>query len=121
MQFTLQNSKPNYFNICNFIIKPFSLIICCFLFACSHQKDTQQVLSAKKEFYSAESAVNINVATAEELEKLPHIGRKLALQIIEHREKFGRFRKPEYLLLVRGISDKRFREIRSVIKVEKKD
>lgn len=118
MQFRLQNNKSKYFSSYVFVIKPFSLIICCFLFACSHQKETQQVLSTKSEIRVSESAVNINTAPAQELEKLPHIGEKLALQIVEHREKFGRFRKPEYLLLVRGISDKRFREMRSFIKVE---
>lgn len=118
MQFQLQNNKCSYFNTCNFLIKPLSLIICCFLFACSYQKETQQVLSPKSEFQVAESAVNINIASIEELEKLPHIGEKLAAQIVEHREKFGNFRKSEHLLLVRGISDRKFREMRSVIKVE---
>ena len=118
MQFVLQNNKSNYFNICDFVIKPFSLVICCFLFACSYQKQTQQVLSAKSEIQASESSVNINTAAAVELEKLPGVGEKLATQIVEHREKFGGFRKPEHLLLVRGISDKKFRELRSFIKVE---
>ena len=64
------------------------------------------------------TAININTASAPELEKLPHIGAKTAREIIQYRENFGRFRKPEHLLLVRGISDKRFREIRIFIKVE---
>ncbi len=62
--------------------------------------------------------ININTASLEDLEKLPHIGEKLAQKIVEHREEFGKFRKAEYLILVDGISDRRFREIRSLIKVE---
>jgi competence protein ComEA len=62
--------------------------------------------------------ININTASVETLEKLPHIGAKTAQEIVAHREKFGKFRKPEYLMLVRGISDKKFREMRSLIKAE---
>lgn len=62
--------------------------------------------------------MNINTASAAELEKLPFIGRKTALEIVAHREKFGRFRRPEHLLLIEGVSDTRFREIKNLIKVE---
>ena len=62
--------------------------------------------------------INLNTATAAELEKLPGIGRTLAGRIIEHREKFGAFRKPEHLIIVRGLSDKRFRALQDLITVE---
>lgn len=62
--------------------------------------------------------ININSASVEELEKLPHIGKQTAREIIEYREKFGKFRKSEYLLLIRGISDKKFREIKNLVKAE---
>ena len=64
------------------------------------------------------SRININTASAEELEKLPGIGEGLAARIIEHREKFGPFRKPEHLIIVRGISDKRFHNLQRLITVE---
>lgn len=64
------------------------------------------------------SAVNINTATAAELEKIPFIGEKTALEIVEHRQKFGKFRKPEHLMLIGGVSDRRFREIKNFIKTE---
>lgn len=67
---------------------------------------------------SSTPVININTASVETLEKLPYIGVKTAQEIVEHREKFGKFRKPEHLLLVRGISDKKFREMRSLIKAE---
>ena len=62
--------------------------------------------------------INVNTASASELETLPGIGRALAERIIEHREKFGPFRRPEHLIIVRGISDKRFRALRDLITVE---
>ena len=64
------------------------------------------------------SRININTASAIELEKLPGIGKGLAARIIEHRETFGPFRKPEHLIIVRGISDKRFRALQEMITVE---
>ena len=63
-------------------------------------------------------AININTANESELEKLPHIGETLARRIIEFREQNGPFRRPENLLLVDGISEKRFLEIRPLIKTE---
>ncbi len=62
--------------------------------------------------------ININSATAGELEKLPGIGKGLAARIIEHRERYGPFRRPEHLIAVRGISDRRFRALRDLIAVE---
>jgi DNA uptake protein ComE-like DNA-binding protein len=42
----------------------------------------------------------------------------LTERIIEHREKFGPFRRPEHLIIVRGISDKRFRALQNLITVK---
>jgi competence ComEA-like helix-hairpin-helix protein len=62
--------------------------------------------------------ININTAPAAQLEKLPGIGKGLAERIIEHRERFGPFRRIEHLIIVRGISDRRFRALRDLITVE---
>ncbi len=62
--------------------------------------------------------ININTASAAELEELPGIGQALAQRIIEHREKYGSFRRAEYLIIVRGISDRKFRALRDLISVE---
>ena len=67
---------------------------------------------------SQSQRININTASAQELEALPGIGKALAERIIEHREKYGTFRKPEHLIIVRGISDNRFRNLRDLITVE---
>jgi len=94
------------------------MLIICFLPACTGQNNTKQILSPENQIQTSVSAININMASVVELEKLPHIGEQTARKIVEHREKFGEFRKPEHLLLVRGISDRRFREMRIFIKVE---
>ncbi len=62
-----------------------------------------------------EPPVNVNHATREELERLPGIGPALAARIVEHRERHGRFRRAEHLLLVRGISERRFRQLRPYV------
>jgi competence protein ComEA len=60
---------------------------------------------------SSATPLNINEATREELERLPGIGPALAARIVEHRERHGRFRRAEHLMLVRGISERRFRQL----------
>jgi len=62
--------------------------------------------------------VNINTATVGDLETLPGIGKGLAERIIDHRERFGPFRRTEHLIIVRGISDRRFRALRDLITVQ---
>ena len=62
--------------------------------------------------------ININTASAKELERLPGIGQELAERIIEHRRKYGPFRRAEDLIMVRGIGDARFREIQHLITIE---
>jgi comEA protein len=52
--------------------------------------------------------VNINTATAEQLEKLPGVGPATAKRIIEYRQKNGSFKKVEELMNVRGIGEKTF-------------
>jgi competence ComEA-like helix-hairpin-helix protein len=64
--------------------------------------------------------VSINEASREELERLPGIGPALAARIVEHRERFGRFRRAEHLLLVRGISERRFLQLRPYVTVDVK-
>ena len=66
----------------------------------------------------AANAIDINRASVEELKDLPGIGDAIAARIVDFREKNGPFRRPEQLLLVPGISEKKFREIRPLIKAD---
>ena len=66
----------------------------------------------------ASSRVDVNRATRDELERLPGVGPVLAARIVEHRRRHGPFRRPEHLIMVRGMSDSRFRELRPLVTVE---
>ncbi len=110
--------KLQYFNNYRFLIKLLALLILCFFHVSCNKKETQQFLTVENTVQIAENAVNINTASVEELEKLPNVGAKLAQKIVEHREKYGNFRKPEHLILVAGISDKRFRQLQNLVRTE---
>lgn len=111
-------AKPQYFNTYNFGFNLIFLFLT-FLFISGCRASSQAEISAAENAQTiSENAVNINTAQAEQLEKLPHIGEELARRIIEHREKYGRFRRVENLILVRGMSDKKFRDLQNLIKAE---
>ncbi|MEJ5252518.1 MAG: helix-hairpin-helix domain-containing protein [Armatimonadota bacterium] len=61
--------------------------------------------------------ININTATAEQLESLPGIGPVTARAIVEYRRQNGGFHSVEELLEVRGIGEKRLEQIRSFVMV----
>jgi len=61
--------------------------------------------------------VNINTASATDLEALPGIGAKTAARIIEYRQKNGPFKKVEELMNVRGIGEKNFLKLKNQITV----
>lgn len=65
----------------------------------------------------ASGLVNLNTATAAQLEELPGIGPMLAEAIIAERERGGGFRQVEDLQKVRGIGEKRFAELRELVTV----
>ena len=50
--------------------------------------------------------------------QIPEIGRKTAEAIVAFRTENGSFRRPENLLLIRGISEKRFAELRPYLRTE---
>ncbi len=64
-----------------------------------------------------QTKTNLNTASAVDLEKLPGIGSVLSGRIVAHRERYGDFHRVEHLLMVRGISDRKFREIRAWLTV----
>lgn len=63
-------------------------------------------------------ALNINTASADELERLPSIGPKTAESIVEFRTENGPFRRVEHLMLIRGVSERRFAELRPHVRIE---
>lgn len=61
--------------------------------------------------------ININSASASELDALSGIGPKIAAEIISYREKSGKFKVIEDIKKVRGIGGKKFNEIRDKISI----
>jgi len=91
-----------------------------FSFSCARQerKLVQEKQEKEVSQQQTSSRININTATKDDLAKLPTIGDEMAERIIEYRNRYGRFQRVEHLLLVRGMSDKKFRTIESLISVE---
>jgi competence protein ComEA len=61
--------------------------------------------------------VNVNSASAEQLEALPGIGAAMAARIIEYRQKHGPFKRLDELMNVRGIGEKNFLKLKPLITV----
>jgi competence ComEA-like helix-hairpin-helix protein len=93
------------------------LVVALLLFGCtSAERFAQHVPDLNDVSYTG--TININTARKDELQRIPYVGERLADEIIEYREKHGQFRKTEHLMLLNGISDGRFREIRHLVRVD---
>jgi competence protein ComEA len=66
------------------------------------------------------TVVNINTASAKDLEVLPGIGQKTAARIVEFRQKNGPFKKVEELMNVGGIGEKSFLKLKPQLTVTSK-
>lgn len=62
--------------------------------------------------------LDLNIATAEELIRLPGIGEVMAKRIIDYRERHGAFRRSEEIIIIEGFSEKKYRAIAEMICVE---
>jgi competence protein ComEA len=66
---------------------------------------------------SSETPLDLNNATAAQIETLPGIGPSLAGAIVAERERSGGFRMVDDLRRVRGIGDSRFAQLRPLVRV----
>lgn len=66
---------------------------------------------AQEEFMPDVSPLDLNTATAEELDTLPGIGEELARRIVEYREENGPFGSVEEIMAVSGIGEKKFADL----------
>ncbi len=64
--------------------------------------------------------INLNTAESTQLELLPRIGPALAQRIIEFRKKNGSFKSTEDLMLVRGIGEKSFQQMKPYLSISGK-
>jgi comEA protein len=100
---------------------PFAVVlaVACALFTGGASAQAQDSTSSRKpKSATALSApININSATASQLEGLPGIGARTAQLIVEHRQKNGGFKKIEELMNVKGIGEKSFLKLKPMVTV----
>lgn len=61
--------------------------------------------------------VNVNTADVAQLSLLPRVGPSVAQRIVEFRKENGPFKRPEDLMLVRGIGEKTFELLKPYLAV----
>lgn len=84
-------------------------------FAALSEKLQQTPVEAKQE--ESGRLININTASKERLMTLPGIGEIIAERILLHRDDVGTFRSVEELRSIKGISKKKFEQIKPLISV----
>ena len=62
--------------------------------------------------------LNINNATLKELMDLPTIGQVIGSRIIEYRQQHGPFKRPSDIIIIKGISEHKFRQLEDLITAE---
>jgi competence protein ComEA len=93
-------------------VKVGAVLVLAALFAAPIVSADQAGPSAKA---TAGTTVNINTATADQLDGLPGIGAKMAARIIDYRQKNGGFKKLEDLMNIQGIGEKNFLKLKPLI------
>jgi len=73
--------------------------------------------SSSENSKTANSKININTATVEELDSLPGIGPAIAAKIVAYREQNGKFKSIEDIMNVSGIGQSKFNNIKDFITV----
>ena len=73
--------------------------------------------SEQRQRLLSEEPIDVNAATADELQLLPRIGPTLAERIIDEREHGGRFDRVESLTRVRGIGPRTLERLRPLVMV----
>ena len=77
----------------------------------------QEKAAKSKPAPAVTTPVNLNTATAADLQALPGVGAATARLIIEHREKNGGFKKIEELMNIKGIGEKSFLKLKPMVTV----
>ena len=65
----------------------------------------------------ADDRLDLNTATAEDLQELPGIGAVITQRIIDYRDLCGRFLDPEQLMEVDGIGQAKYEKLRELVTV----
>jgi competence ComEA-like helix-hairpin-helix protein len=95
-------------------------LIVCAVFSCGRDKQgaTQYGVppdpgtdAGKPTVGEDRACIDLNSATADELMTLPGVGKVTAAKIIEFRERHGPFRRPQDIIIIHGLSERRYRKL----------
>jgi competence ComEA-like helix-hairpin-helix protein len=86
-----------------------AIALCCLIFL--------PALSTCAKKKPPDHPIDLNVANIKELEELPGVGPTTAQAIINFREKSGRIKRVEDLLVIRGISEAKLQKMRPYLTV----
>jgi competence protein ComEA len=91
--------------------------VVCVLALCVGLMFSSISIMAQKSAPASTEKINLNSATAAQLQSLPGIGPATAKSIIEHRDKAGKFNRIEEIMKVKGIGEKKFQKIKDRLTV----
>ena len=77
----------------------------------------QQQPAAQAPAKPVAGSVNLNTATADQLDGLPGVGPAMAARILEYRQKNGGFKKIEELMNIKGIGEKNFLKLKPLVTI----
>ena len=79
---------------------------------------SQSVKASGADSNRKKPCLNLNIATADELIELPGVGEVTARRIIDYRERHGRFRRPQEIIIIEGFSERKYLDIAGMICAE---
>ena len=86
--------------------------ITCVLLLCLGMAIGSASVLAQKPNPATTEKIDLNTASAEQLESLPGIGPVTAKRIVDHRAKVGKFKRIEEIINIKGIGEKKFETIK---------
>jgi competence protein ComEA len=91
--------------------------MCVFLLCIGMVISSVSVLAQKPDPATTDK-INLNAASAEQLETLPGIGPVTAKRIVDYRAKIGKFKRIEEIINIQGIGEKKFERIKDRLTIE---
>jgi len=99
------------------MMKSTRIKIICVLALCLGLAFSSVSVLAQKSAAVPSEKINLNSATAEQLQSVPGIGPSTAKSILDYRAKVGKFNKIEEIINVKGIGEKKFQKIKDRLTV----